>query len=66
VFRRVVDLIGAERILFGTDYPLLCYPRQTRTPEFGRQVADVAAAGLNEAERAAILGGNLLRLLSRP
>jgi predicted TIM-barrel fold metal-dependent hydrolase len=64
VFRRVVDLIGAERILFGTDYPLLCFPRQTREPEFGRHLAEVAAAGLTEAERAAILGGNLLRLLA--
>jgi predicted TIM-barrel fold metal-dependent hydrolase len=65
IFRRVVDLIGPERILFGTDYPLLCFPRQTREPEFGRHLAEVAAAGLTEAEQAAILGGNLQRLLAR-
>lgn len=63
VFRRVVDLIGADRVLFGTDYPLLCYPRESRTPDFSRALADASTAGLTEAELTQVLGGNLLRLL---
>ena len=63
VFRRVVDLIGADRVLFGTDYPLLCYPRESRTPDFSRALADAATAGLTEAELNQVLGGNLRRLL---
>jgi predicted TIM-barrel fold metal-dependent hydrolase len=62
VFRRVVDLIGKDRILFGTDYPLLCYPRQTREPDFAQQLAE-SGTGLDPAEREAVLGGNVLRLL---
>ena len=65
VFRRVVDLVGAERVLFGTDYPLLCYPRETRTPDLVRPLADAADAGLTGDELDLVLGGNLRRLLKR-
>jgi predicted TIM-barrel fold metal-dependent hydrolase len=65
VFRRVVDLIGPERILFGTDYPLLCYPKLTREPDLARQL-DESRTGLTAAEQDAVLGGNLRRLLRLP
>ena len=63
VFRRVVDLVGADRVLFGTDYPLLCYPRESREPDFTRALVDATTAGLTEDELAQVLGGNLRRLL---
>jgi predicted TIM-barrel fold metal-dependent hydrolase len=63
VYRRVADLVGAERILFGTDYPLLCHPRATREPGFERSLADARASGLSEAELGLALGGNLRRVL---
>jgi predicted TIM-barrel fold metal-dependent hydrolase len=66
VYRRVVDLVGPDRVLFGTDYPLLTHPRQTREPEFARDLADARAGGLTPAELEQVLGGNLLRLLRRP
>ena len=65
VFRRVVDLAGADRVLFGTDYPLLCYPRESRTPDLVRPLADATASGLTGPELEQVLGGNLLRLLKR-
>lgn len=55
VFRVVADLIGAEHILFGSDYPLLAQARQRRNVEL---------APLNESEKAAILGENAVRMLS--
>lgn len=63
VFRRVIDLIGPHRVLLGTDYPLLTYPRETREPAFDRFLADIRSAGLDEAEQRALLGDNLRRLL---
>lgn len=49
---RLVDLVGEERVLFGSDYPL----QQT-----GKQHALVAAE-LNERAAEAVLGGNAYRL----
>jgi uncharacterized protein len=54
IFALGVRLVGAERILWGTDYPLLGQ---------ARFLERVRAAGLAPADEAAILGGNAARLL---
>jgi predicted TIM-barrel fold metal-dependent hydrolase len=65
VYRRVVDLIGVDRILFGTDYPLLTHPRIDREPGFMLDLADARSGGLTPEEEDKVMGGNLLRLLRR-
>lgn len=55
VFAEVAGLVGADRIVFGTDYPLISHRRLLK------QVRD---AGLNASDQAAILGGNAAALLS--
>lgn len=62
--RRVVELVGAERVLFGTDFPLLTHPRETRVPELAKSLRDLRASGLTGDELQAILGGNTAKLLS--
>ena len=54
IYRTVIDLVGADRILFGSDFPLLGPRRQLRA---------LADAPLSEEERALIAGGNAARLL---
>ncbi len=54
IYRRVIDLAGVEKILWGSDFPLTS---QAKALERTR------AAGLAEAELAAIAGGNAARLL---
>ena len=54
VVRTVVDLIGPDRILFGTDFPLI-QPK--------RLLGYVEGAGLEQAAHDAILGGNAAKLL---
>ena len=54
VFRVARELVGADRILFGTDYPLIRHKRL---------IEQVKAAGLPPQEEAAVLGGNAVRLL---
>jgi uncharacterized protein len=54
VFRVAASIVGPERILWGTDFPLL-----SQTKFLGR----VRSAGLEEAALEAILGGNAARLL---
>lgn len=54
VYRRVVDLIGADKIVWGSDFPLTS---QTKALERTRD------AGLSDDELRLILGGNIQRLL---
>jgi uncharacterized protein len=53
-YRRAADIAGADRLLFGSDYPLLGLTRYR---------ADMDAAGLTALEAAGVLGGNAARLL---
>ncbi|HEU0020461.1 MAG TPA: amidohydrolase family protein [Dehalococcoidia bacterium] len=57
VFTAVAGLVGADRIIFGTDYPLIGHRRLLQ------QVQD---SGLKESDGAAILGGNAAGLLRLP
>jgi aminocarboxymuconate-semialdehyde decarboxylase len=52
--RFLAETVGAGHVLLGSDYP---FPLGDQTP-----VATVRAAGLGEAETAAVLGGNAARL----
>ncbi|HYM16415.1 MAG TPA: amidohydrolase family protein [Dehalococcoidia bacterium] len=54
VYRRVIDAVGVERVLFGSDFPLTS---QARALERTR------AAGLDPRELEAVLGANAARLL---
>jgi predicted TIM-barrel fold metal-dependent hydrolase len=53
-YRAVADLCGADRLLFGSDHPLL--PAR-------RYIDAFAQADLTAAERALVMGGNAARLL---
>ncbi len=63
IFRRVCDLIGSDRILFGTDYPLLTHPRLSNEPGFLLDLREARSSGLTEPELLQVLGGNARRLL---
>ena len=54
VFSLAPKLIGADHVLFGSDFPLL---------KPSRVLAQARAAGLSDADLQAILGGNAQRLL---
>ncbi|HEX4578577.1 MAG TPA: amidohydrolase family protein [Candidatus Dormibacteraeota bacterium] len=54
VYRAVLDAVGAERILLGSDHPLLGVPRYLRALD---------DAGLDDAERALVTGANAAALL---
>jgi hypothetical protein len=63
VYRAAAEAVGAEKILFGSDYPLLLYHRRSRTPDFRGLLAEIRACGLDETQLALILGENIRRLL---
>jgi predicted TIM-barrel fold metal-dependent hydrolase len=54
IYRQVSQLVGADRILFGSDFPLM--PQR-------RLLDEIDAAGLSQEEKNLILSGNARRLL---
>ena len=58
VIRSAVELLGADHVLMGTDWPVVA-----EDDVGGRLQAALAAGGLGERERSIISGGNALRLL---
>jgi len=54
VYKTAIEIVGVDKILFGSDYPLLP-PR--------RYFKEMDAGGLSEDDKKAICGGNAARLL---
>lgn len=54
IYNQVIQLVGAEKILFGSDYPLLAQ---------SRLLEEIRSLNLPEATRDLILSGNAQRLL---
>ena len=63
VYRLVAEIVGADRILFGSDYPLRVFPRKQRQPNFTAPLAEARASGLSKAQLQKILSANARRLL---
>ena len=63
VFECALDVVGAGRLLFGTDSSF--FPRGWSAEVFHTQSKILADLGLGRDDAAAILGGNLKRLLTR-
>ncbi len=57
VFEATAGLVGAERILFGSDFPLL---------RASRLLSQIDESGLSRSEAQAVKGGNAARLLGLP
>lgn len=64
VFRQMADLVGIEKLLFGSDYPLRLYPRKQKSPDMSRYLESLRQeSGFNPGELVALLGGNFQRLM---
>lgn len=60
-FKQMADLIGIDRIIFGSDWP---HPEGLANPI--NLVDDLVAQGLNEEEQRKVMGGNLVDLFGVP
>jgi uncharacterized protein len=60
VFRQALQVLGPERLLFGTDSSF--FPRGWQRPVFDSQMATLDRLNLNAADVDLILGGNFDRL----
>ena len=62
VLRRALDVVGAGRLLFGTDSSF--FPRGWNQAVFELQVHTLSRIGIAAADAGSILGGNLQRILA--
>lgn len=60
VFRQALAVVGASRLIFGTDSSF--FPRGWQKPVHDAQVTAMREAGVRDEDRALILGGNFDRL----
>ncbi|HTQ31778.1 MAG TPA: amidohydrolase family protein [Opitutaceae bacterium] len=65
VFPRFIKTVGASRVLFGSDYPLILFPDEN-CPAFAKFLAQIAGTELAAAERAALLAGNAAAVFGLP
>jgi uncharacterized protein len=63
VFRRALDVVGPQRLLFGTDSSF--FPRGWHQAIFEEQARTLYEIGLSASDARAIFGENLLRILNR-
>ncbi len=64
IYRAVVDIVGPEKVVWATDYPLLIYPDKDVKPSFERALREIRSSDFRDEELELILGGNILRLLN--
>lgn len=57
--RAVITMIGPDRLLYGSDFPLLLYPSKCRNADFTMFLNDIRQnAGLSEEEWQKVMGDN--------
>ena len=64
IWRRFLNAVPKERVLFGSDYPLNVYPRIDAAPNMTRLVAEAHRAGLTADELPAVMHGNAARIIA--
>ena len=63
VYKSIVDIVGPEKILYGSDYPLLIYPRRMKQPNFTYLLDEIKNSGVSPEALSLILGKNIQRIL---
>jgi len=66
IWKKFCATVPADRVLFGSDYPLNVYPGIDPEPNFTRLVAEVHRSELDAAALRAIVASNARRLLRLP
>jgi len=59
----MIDAVGVDRVLYGSDHPLDLYPNHGSGSQAGAMLDDVRGADLSTLELAAVLGHNVASLL---
>ncbi len=64
IFRNIIDIVGKEKVLFGSDYPIRLYPKHQKNPDFLSYIKSVRNhTRMTEDELDAVLRTNMQTLL---
>ncbi|MEZ5276288.1 MAG: amidohydrolase family protein [Opitutaceae bacterium] len=66
VYAAAVACGVGDRLLFGSDYPLITFPRRSREPDLVLALEEIRGTRLTEEEKRRILGGNAAALFGFP
>ncbi|MCL4396455.1 MAG: amidohydrolase family protein, partial [Chloroflexi bacterium] len=50
IFRTVIDLVGGDKVLFGSDFPLILYPKRQTEPDYAPFLGDIRGLNLTAEE----------------
>ena len=65
IFKQMVELVGIDKLIFGSDYPLRIFPRLEKSPEMIRYLRTIREeSGLSESHLSNLLGANFARMMS--
>ncbi len=65
VFSETARLVGAEKVLYGSDFPLILYPRKQKDADFTIFLEDIKTnAGLGEEDFRLVMRENALKLIA--
>ena len=65
IFWTVVNIVGAPKVLFGSDFPLILYPKRHKDPDMQPFLGEVRGGGLAAEELEKVLGENAERVFVR-
>lgn len=65
IWRTTLDMVPPEKVIFGSDYPLILYPKTEREPGWHRFLAEIDGARLTPEEKGLLLAGNAARVLGQ-
>ena len=63
IWRAALDVVPPDKVLFGSDYPLVLYPKVAERPGWHEILAEVGGVDLSDREKDAVLGGSAAALL---
>lgn len=65
IYHTAISQFGADRILFGTDYPLRAFPKSQVSPDFTHHIDSLKNSGLSSSDLDKIFNANAGRLLCK-
>lgn len=64
IFKAAIDVVGTDKILYGSDYPLKIYPKKELQPNFKDFIETIQELGLPANVTEKIFHQNILKILS--